>query len=161
MKKTSFYRWVNEKWRMRLFLFWKLPAAWFMGMYVVQCDAHMARVALPYRWRSQNPFRSTYFAAQCAAAELSTGLLGLAELQEMPPVSMLVTAVRAEFYKKADRTLVFECKQGEEIAQVIKQAVATGAAQEIVMESSGYLPDGTLAARVWIHWSFKRKSKNV
>ncbi|HND87824.1 MAG TPA: DUF4442 domain-containing protein, partial [Saprospiraceae bacterium] len=67
---------------MRLFLLWKLPAAWFMGIGVQHCEAGRAVVSLPYGWRSQNPFRSAYFAAQCAAGELSTGLLALAALQE-------------------------------------------------------------------------------
>ena len=158
MKKSTFYRWVNSKWRMRFFLLLRLPAAWFMGISVITCDENAAQVRLPYRWRAQNPFRSTYFAAQCAAGELSTGLLGLAQLQDQAPVSMLVTEVKAEFYKKADRTLIFECIQGKEIAAVIQQALETGASQTITMESIGRLPDGIIAAKVWINWSFKRKS---
>lgn len=161
MKKTSFLRWVNTKWRMQFFLLWKLPAAWFMGISVIYCDERVAKVRLPYRWRSQNPFRSTYFAAQCAAGELSTGLLGLAQLQEAPPVSMLVTEVRAAFYKKADQTLIFECMQGEEIAQTIKLAISTGEAQVLTMQSTGTLPDGVVAAHVWITWSLKKKSSTA
>src|SRR5690606_10376148 len=91
--------------RMRLFLLWKLPAAWFMGISVRACDGGQAVVKLPYGWRSQNPFRSIYFAAQCAAGELSTGVLALTHLQGKPPVSMLVTRVEAEFLKKASDTL--------------------------------------------------------
>lgn len=142
---------------MRLFLFWKLPAAWFMGIGVRSCNPENAVTSLPYGWRSQNPFRSTYFAAQCAAAELSTGLLALAALQEQPPVSMLVTQIEASFSKKADQTLLFTCQDGALMQQAVREAVETGAAQTVRATSIGTLPDGTEAARVHITWSFKRK----
>lgn len=142
---------------MRLFLLWKLPAAWFMGIGVRSCDGQRAIVSLPYGWRAQNPFRSTYFAAQCAAGELSTGLLALAALQEQPPVSMLVTQVEAHFFKKADQTLLFTCTEGDALRAAVEQAIATGEAQLFQASSTGTLPDGTEAARVFITWSFKRK----
>lgn len=157
MTKHTFLQWVNAPWRMRLFLLWKLPAAWFMGIGVRSCDGQRAIVSLPYGWRAQNPFRSTYFAAQCAAGELSTGLLALAALQEQPPVSMLVTQVEAHFFKKADQTLLFTCTEGDVLRAAVEQAIATGEAQVFRASSTGTLPDGTEAARVFITWSFKRK----
>jgi hypothetical protein len=152
MTKTS-------PWRMRMFLLWKLPAAWFMGIGIRFCDGEKAVVRLPYSWRSQNPFRSTYFAAQCAAGEMSTGVLALAHLQGKPPVSMLVTHVEAEFLKKASETLLFSCEDGKALERAIEKALETGEAQVFRATSTGRLPDGTEAARVWITWSFKRKSR--
>lgn len=157
MNKTSFLRLLNRPWRFSAFLFFKLPAAWFMGLRLLDCDGQTARVALPYRWRSQNPFRSTYFAAQCAAGELSTGVLGLLAMQEHPPVSMLVTEVRARFYKKADQTLVFTCSMGADVQALIDKAVVDGQAHTLTMLSEGRLPDGVLAAEIEIVWSFKRR----
>lgn len=159
MTKQQFLRRTNSSWQMRLFLFWKLPAAWFMGIGVRSCDGKKAVVSLPYGWRSQNPFRSTYFAAQCAAGELSTGLLCLTHLQEQPPVSMLVTHVEAEFFKKADATLLFTCTMGEEVEELIQRVVQSGEAETLTMTSSGALPDGQLAARIIITWSFKLKKR--
>ena len=148
---------VNRPLIMRFYLFWKLPMAWFAGIGVRYCDAQKAIVRLPYCWRSQNPFRSTYFAAQCAAAELSTGLLALAHLQEKPPVSMLVTKIEAEFFKKAASTLLFSCEDGNALFETIEKAIQSGEAHSFTALSSGKLPDGTLAAVVKISWSFKLK----
>jgi len=128
-----------------------------MGLRVVVLDPKRAVVRLPYGWRSQNPFRSIYFAAQCAAAEMSTGLLALAALEGRAPVSMLVVRLEAEFLKKAADTLLFTCEQGEVIAQVVQTAVETGEPQTIRVLSVGTLPDGTEVARAWITWSFKKK----
>ena len=114
-------------------------------------------VRLPYGWRSQNPFRSTYFAAQCAAAELSTGILALTHLQEKPPVSMLVTHIEAEFLKKASETLLFTCEDGPLVEATIQQAIDSGEGQVLRLQSVGRLPDGSEAARMWITWSFKKK----
>jgi len=159
MTKQQFLRRTNAPWQMRLFLFSKLPAAWFMGIGVRSCDGQKAVVSLPYGWRAQNPFRSTYFAAQCAAGELSTGLLCLTHLQEQPPVSMLVTRVEAEFFKKADAMLLFTCTAGQEVEALIQRVVQSGAAESLAMVSSGSLPDGQLASRIIITWSFKLKKR--
>jgi len=159
MTKQQFLRRTNAPWQMRLFLFSKLPAAWFMGIGVRSCDGQKAVVSLPYGWRAQNPFRSTYFAAQCAAGELSTGLLCLTHLQEQPPVSMLVTRVEAEFFKKADAMLLFTCTAGQEVEALIQRVVQSGAAESLTMISSGSLPDGQLASRIIITWSFKLKKR--
>ncbi len=157
MTQSNFLRRANTSWIMRLFLFWKLPAAWFMGTRVLSCDLEKCRVALPYSWWSQNPFRSTYFAAQCAAGELSTGLLALSYLQEGPPVSMLVTHIEADFLKKASETLTFTCSDGAAFQSTIQKALTTGEAQTFQAESIGTLPDGREAVRVRITWSFRIK----
>lgn len=157
MDKATFLRRVNSSVWMTLFLFWKLPAAWFMRIRVASCDAQNCVVRLPYSWRSQNPFQSTYFAAQCAAAELSTGLLAMANLQGQPPVSMLIIKIESEFLKKAADTLLFTCEQGTAVEACIQEALASGEGQVLRLESTGRLSDGSVAARVWVTWSFKRK----
>lgn len=159
MDKAGFLRNVNSPWRMGFFLFWKLPAAWFMGIRVQHCDALRTEVRLPYGWRAQNPFRSIYFAAQCAAAELSTGLLALAALQDQPPVSMLVIHMEAEFQKKASETIIFRCEAGQAVENCIKKSLESDDPQTLRMAAVGYLPDETVAARVWVIWSFKRKKQ--
>ncbi len=157
MTKKSFLSLLNSTWKMGFFLFSRLPGAWFMGVRVRRCDGHTAEVALPYGWRSQNPFKSIYFAAQSAAGEYSTGILAMYAMQELPPVSMLVTRVECEFYKKASETLVFTCNEGPLVQETIDRALATGEPQLLRMTSVGRLPDGTEASRVWITWSFKAK----
>jgi hypothetical protein len=157
MSNTKMLKLLNIRWRMGLYLFWKLPGAWFMGVNVQSCNDQEAVVSLPYSWRSQNPFRSIYFAAQCAAGEFSTGILCLLALHGKPPVSMLVTKIEAEFFKKASHKILFTCSQGAEIQELIDRSIATGQAESIRAESVGRLPDGTIACRVWISWSFKAK----
>lgn len=128
-----------------------------MGVRVHSCTLAQCTVKLPYSWRAQNPFRSTYFAAQCAAGELSTGLLAIAHLQDKPAVSMLVLHIEADFIKKASDTLTFHCLNGPDFEAVIETALRTGQPQTFQAKSIGTLPDGQEAAHVWITWSFKKK----
>lgn len=141
-----------------LYLFRHLPAAWFMGVRPMEITDTHCRVRLPYGWRSQNPFRSIYFAAQCAAGEMASGLPALAALRHRPPCSMLVLRVEAEFLKKADRTLVFTCTDVPLIREAIERTFDTGEPQTVRALAVGALPDGTEAARLWVTWSFRAKT---
>ena len=85
-----------------MFLFSKLPSAFFSGVRVKSIDDHKTVVTVPYKWFSQNPFKSTYFACLAMAAEMSTGILAMAHVyKRSPKTSMLVIAVEGKFYKKA------------------------------------------------------------
>ncbi|MCS7036390.1 MAG: DUF4442 domain-containing protein [Saprospiraceae bacterium] len=151
-------RWLNSRWRFRFFLWWKLPAAAFMGIRLEQIDAGRCVVQLPYGWRSQNPFHSIYFAAQCAAAELSTGLPAWMAVQgQEAPVSMLITHLEANFLKKAAQMVRFTCESVEDIAGAVQRAAHTGEAQTLRVLSIGRLPDGTEVAHIWVTWAFRRK----
>lgn len=109
MSYSQFIHRVTHPALFLVYLFRRLPAAWFMGLRVLTCDRQAASVRLRYGWRSRNPFGSIYFAAQCAAGELSTGVLAMGAIAELgEPVSMLVAEVKAEFLKKpAKRSCLF------------------------------------------------------
>ena len=149
---------LNNRLKMKAYLWAKLPMAAFSGLKVKNLTIHSAEVSLPYRWRSQNPFRSIYFAAQCAAAELSTGLLVLVAKAHAPALSMLVTGFEANFSKKANETLIFRCDQGAEIIQAIEKAVRTGEGVTFEATTKGILPSGEIASEMKVNWSFKVKS---
>lgn len=71
---------------------------------------------------------------------------------------MLVKEIRAEFYKKADRTIVFICSEGAEAEAAVQRPIQSGTAQNITIRATGQLPDGAHASTVWITWSFKKKA---
>ena len=55
--------------------------------------------SVPYKWLTQNPFRSTYFASLAMAAEMSTGILALSNVYKRnPPFSMLVIKMEASLF---------------------------------------------------------------
>ncbi len=136
-----------------------LPAAWFMGFRIKNVTVEKCEVRQPYGWRSQNPFKSTYFAAQCAAGEYSTGMLAMLALEGREKVSMLVTHIEADFFKKANTEAIFTCNQGLEVFETVEKAISTNQAQTLTMKSVGVQQNGEVVSEVRVTWSFKKKNK--
>lgn len=157
-KTESLRRQFVSPWKMRGYMLAKLPLAWFAGLRVEELTTERCRVSLPYGWRSTNPFRSIYFAAQAMAAEMSTGALAMLAVRSAPAsVAMLVTGLEAEFTKKADRRTTFTCTDGEKFFAAVAETVRTGEGATATTETVGTLPDGTEVARFRFTWSFRRR----
>ena len=155
---SRFIQLVNHRLKFRFFLFTKLPAAYFSGVRVQQMDEVKAVTTVPFKWFSQNPFRSTYFACLAMAAELSTGVLAMAHTYKSnPAISMLVTGLEAAYFKKATGVTTFTCDEGDAISQTIAAAIASGEGKTIKVKSTGKNEHGELVAEFFITWSFKAK----
>ncbi len=144
------------------FIFWfamlfKLPTAVFWRLKMVHLDSQKCHVSIPYFWRSQNPFKSIYFAALAGAAELSTGALCQLALAGKGSFSMLVVDFRAEYSKKANTKILFTCEQGPELFSLI-DTLKPGETNQLTMLSIGRNKAGEEVARFFITWSFKRKN---
>ena len=144
--------------KQKLFLWAKLPGAAFMGCHIESITDSTVAVSLPYGWRSQNPFQSIYFAAQCAAAELSTGILAMQGIQGRGVgVSMLVGGMQASFIKKATTKTTFTCAQGQAVLDAIQRAIDTGEGQTVTVTSTGVQASGEVVSEFQFTWSFKTK----
>ncbi|MBI5856578.1 MAG: DUF4442 domain-containing protein [Sphingobacteriales bacterium] len=156
----TFINLMKHPLKFRMFLFTKLPAAYFAGVRVREIDEKRCVVTVPYKWLSQNPFRSTYFACLSMAAEMSTGSLAMAHLYKIsPPVSMLVIKVESEYFKKATGRTSFVCEDGVLFEKAIEETIATGEARTVKAKSIGTNKEGEVVAEFFITWSFKAKSK--
>ncbi len=154
----SFVRQMKHPVRSGLFLFAKLPSAYFSGVRVRELDAEHCVVTVPFKWFSQNPFRSTYFACLSMAAEMSTGALAMAHLHKRnPPVSMLVVKVESSYFKKATGRTKFTCADGMLFDKAIEESIATGEARTVAARSTGLNDAGEIVAEFIITWSFKAK----
>jgi len=146
--------------KFRMFLLSKLPSAYFSGVRVKSLDENKCEVTVPFKWFSQNPFRSTYFACLSMAAEMSTGALALGHLyKKNPPVSMLVVKTEGEYFKKAGDKTTFVCEDGSQIKKMIEEAVESGDGRTIRARSIGRNRAGEIVAEFFITWSFKVKIK--
>lgn len=142
-----------------LFMLAKLPLGLFAGLRLRSLDAESCVTSLPYGWRTTNPFRSMYFAAQSMAAELSTGALAMLAVDSSPEsVAMLITGLEAEFGKKADAEVRFTCEDGGKIFAAVREAAAGGEPAVVRAETVGRMADGTEVSRFVFTWSFKRRS---
>ncbi|MBL0357305.1 MAG: DUF4442 domain-containing protein [Chitinophagaceae bacterium] len=157
----KFIQLIQHPVKFRLFLLMKLPSAFFCGVRVQQISNERAAVTVPYKWLSQNPFRSTYFACLAMAAEMSTGLLAMMNTYKSksePAVSMLVVGLEATYYKKATGITTFICEDGMAIANTVSEAVSSGEGRSVKAKSVGYNDKEEMVAEFFITWSFKSKA---
>jgi hypothetical protein len=155
----KFFDLVRHPIKFRFFLLSKLPSAFFSGVRVRYVDEEKCEVVVPFKWFSQNPFRSTYFACLSMAAEMSTGLLAMAHTyQQDPTVSMLVLKLEANFVKKATGVTKFTCEDGQLVKQLVRDAYASGKSTTAIMRSTGINNEGETVAEFAITWTFKVKS---
>jgi hypothetical protein len=158
----AFLKLMKHPVKFRMFLLAKLPAAYLAGVRVREADEKRCVVTVPYKWLSQNPFRSTYFACLSMAAEMSTGALAMAQLYKLnPSVSMLVVKVESEYFKKAADRTSFVCEDGALFQQAVEETLATGEAKTVKAKSAGRNKQGELVAEFYITWSFKAKGKSA
>lgn len=155
---NGFISLVKHPIKFRLFLLAKLPAAFFSRVRVRAISEQSCTVTVPYRWFTQNPFRSTYFACLAMAAEMSTGVLAMAHIyKRQPAVSMLVLKVEGNFIKKAADRTTFTCNDGPLIQQMIEESIATGEGRTVIAKSIGVNKAGETVAEFLVTWSFKAK----
>ena len=145
-------------WNFRLYLWARLPLAACAGLSLERLDERGCTVALPGGWRTQNPFRSMYFAAQAMAAEMSTGApaMMLAE-GASASVSMLVREVRGVFERRIVGAATFTFDDVEAMRSAVDRAAASGESEPFVARSTGRTRDGEAASAFEVTWSFKRR----
>lgn len=157
-KQKDFRRLANNNFLLKLFFLKKMPMGILSGMRVVELDTEHCSVSVPFNYLTKNPFKSTYFAVQSMAAELSSGIMAISEVNQAPkPVSMLVLDMKANFTKKARTKVVFTCNDGKEISGAVHKAISTGEGQTVTIISKGIDSDGDMVSEFQFTWTFKAK----
>lgn len=158
--KNKIRRLAKSFWKMKLFMLLQLPMAFIAGLRITHIDDAGATVSVPYNFLNKNPFKSMYFAVQAMAAELSSGIIALAEVNEVEkPISMLVIGMKANYTKKARSKVDFKCDDGKKIRNAIISSIETGEGQVIEVISKGTDKEGDIVAEFVFTWTFKTKMK--
>ena len=148
--------------KLNLYSLLKLPAAYFTGVRVTHLEADTCVVKVRHRWVNQNPFKSMFWAVQGMAAELSTGALVIAKIQESKQqVSMLVASNNASFTKKATGLITFTCSEGGAIKGALDKAISTGEGQTVWVQSQGVNEDGIVVSTFNFQWTLKVRETKV
>lgn len=136
----------------------KMPLGTAAGLRVDAIDRTSCTVSLPGGWRTQNPFGSTYWAAQGMAAEMATGLHGYVLTQAAPvPVRMILAGCEGSFSHMCKGRGRFVFSQGELVREMIEKTLATGESLKCPTEVVGYDAKGTEVSRWTFTWSFRAR----
>lgn len=148
-----------SRFQINLFLFLKLPSAFWCGVRLKSITQEQCVTSVRHRWFNQNPFQSMYFAVQAMAAELSTGALVMQNIKESgKKISMLVANNKGNFTKKATGRITFTCQDGLSVTQTIQQAIATGEGQTVWLKAIGTNEKGEQVSEMDFEWTLKLKS---
>jgi hypothetical protein len=157
-KSESARRRLLKPWTFRMYLLTRLPLAACAGLRLRQLDESGCTVSLPGGWRTQNPFRSTYFAAQMMAAEMSTGAPAMVLVEGAPAsVALILRDVRAVFTKKIVGTSLYTFSDVAGLCDAVERAAAQPEETRYTARVVGALSDGTPASEFEVTWSFKRR----
>ena len=144
--------------KINLFLFYKLPAAFWCGVRLKSIDLQNCTTTVKHRWFNQNPFNSLYFAVQAMAAELSTGALVMQSIRSSGHrISMLVASNKCVFTKKATGRIHFICQDGASIEKAIHEILATCEGRTVWLKSIGTNEKGEVVAEMDFEWTLKVK----
>jgi hypothetical protein len=149
---------ILRPWGFRGYLLAKLPLAACAGLKLRRLEEDGCTVALPGGWRTQNPFGSTYFAAQLMAAEMSTGAPAMVLVEGAPAsVALILREVRARFDRRilGPSTYTFTDIAGMRAA--VAQAAAAPEPVLFTGLATAQAADGSPASTFEVVWSFKRR----
>ncbi|MFD2787824.1 PaaI family thioesterase [Hymenobacter rubripertinctus] len=156
-RMEQFRRTISNPLKLRLFMLRRLPMAYLAGLRLAELTPEQATITVRYKYLTQNPFKSIYFACLSMAAEMASGLLAMMHVQSGSPVSMLVVGLEADFSKKAVGLIRFTSPDGAAIGQAIAESRATGEGRTVVCTSTGLDEAGDTVAVFRITWSFRAK----
>ncbi len=134
----------------------QLPIAWIAGLKLYTYSTNECSISVKLGFLNKNPFKSMFWAVQGMAAELTTGLLCIDCIQNSgQSISMLVIEQKAVFYKKAKGKVIFTCKQGKKIKELIHCVIDTKESQTVSLKSDGIDEAGDKVSSFEFVWSFK------
>ena len=144
--------------RFRAFTILSMPAGAFVGLRLVRADADVCVTSIPGGWRSQNPFKTMYWAAQGMAAELATGAVPFAISRSTKRgIRMFVVGTEATFVKRAKGKVVFTCEDIAAARVAIEETLATGEKIDLDMRAVGRDSDGDIVSEWVFKWNFRAR----
>ena len=141
--------------KFRLFSLVSMPAARFAGLRIDRLDENSCVTSIPGGWRSQNPFKTMYWAVQGMGAELATGAAPFAMSRAMTnKLRMFVVGTEATFTKRAKGRISFTCEDVNAAREAIESSSSTGEPVECEMKSIGTDSSGDIVSEWVFKWNF-------
>ena len=143
-----------SKFQISLFTLLRLPSVWLCGIRVTLLEQSFCEAKVKHCWINQIPFNSMFWAVQGMAAELTTGMLLMQEIQTSKrKVSMLVLKNKANFSKKAQGKITFSCNSADLITNAIKKLLETDKPQTLWLTSKGIDENNDLVSTFEFEWT--------
>ncbi len=159
-KQQQLKQQVTSSFKFGLYMLFNLPMGLLAGLRIMELTPTKCITTVPFKHINKNPFKSTYFAVQSMAAELSTASpCLLAVTGHKPSVAFIIVDMKASFHKKATDKVFFNCEDGLHAFDAVTKTLKTGEAQTATFKTIGKMKDGTIVSEFEFTWSFKQRSR--
>ncbi|WP_026959181.1 DUF4442 domain-containing protein [Aliagarivorans taiwanensis] len=112
---------------LRYFGLVKVPLIGFCRPKILVMTEQELVMKIPLRRRTKNHLNSMYFGALAVGADVAGAFLAFAKTANSPyRISLAFKAVEGEFLKRPEDDVVFTCKDGALIDQMLEQSAASG-----------------------------------
>jgi hypothetical protein len=138
--------------------FVSMPLGSFAGLRITDVNSNRCVVTLPGGWRTQNPFKSTYWAAQGMAAEMASGVIPMAYVRAADvPIRMILAGVSGDFIKMCKSHSTFTCDVGDLVESAMRKTLQSGQSVTCELKSTGYDAMGDVVSDWTFLWSFRAR----
>ena len=111
------------RWMLFLLGLVKIPLIGYLKPKLILLDDEAVQVKIRFRRRSKNHLNSMYFGALAVGADVSAGIHAFYfSRKHDKKVSFAFKSMKADFLKRAESDVVFECRQGKMIEQIVLES---------------------------------------
>lgn len=158
-KQLKIQKQMLNPFKFGVFKILKLPMAFLAGISVKELTEESSISTVRYKYLNTNPFKSMYFAVLAMTAELSTGALAFYSMAKYDEsIAVLVISSKGTFLKKAVGKIRFECKNGLDFKNKLKECVERKEVGTVTAKSIGYNSNNEIVCEYEFTWSFKVRS---
>ena len=113
-----------ESMKLRMVTWWQIPVICYCRPQIIHLDDEYCTLRIPLNWRTRNHVRSMYIGVFTVGADLTGGLLTLSSIRKRKrKVVLIFKDFHANFFRRAEKDVIFICKDGAEIDNAVQQAV--------------------------------------
>ena len=126
---------------LKFFGFKKIPLLWFCRPKIIHLDSNSVEIKIPLRRRTKNHLGSMYFGALSVGADITGGFLAMLCIQNSKKkVALIFKDFKAEFLKRAEGDVHFQCTQGPDIVNLVEETISSGKRKNMVVYIDALVP---------------------
>ena len=114
-------------WKMRLFGLTRIPIIFFCMPRVVSVTETNLEIKIKLNRMTRNHLNSMYFGVLSVGADVTGGFLAFQYIRASKSrISLIFKDFHADFLKRAEGDVHFQCDEGQAIQELVIQAIKTG-----------------------------------
>jgi len=127
---------------LRTFALLRIPMMFYVAPTVLESSLERCQVVIKLNRRTKNHLGSMYFGVLAIGADCAGGLIAMRAIEEGGhDVSLVFKDFKADFLKRPESDVVFTCKDGRLIQDMIRETLETGERVSRPIRVTGTCPD--------------------